>query len=75
MPVTFTPVPPLGGGLSARAVTGPGRPAGGLEGTSALVTGGGSGIGLATAVRLASDGARVTVCGRTESKLARGAGA
>jgi NAD(P)-dependent dehydrogenase (short-subunit alcohol dehydrogenase family) len=37
---------------------------------AALVTGGGSGIGLATAARLAADGATVTVCGRTESKLA-----
>ncbi|MCP2339586.1 NAD(P)-dependent dehydrogenase (short-subunit alcohol dehydrogenase family) [Actinomadura rupiterrae] len=42
-----------------------------LEGTSALVTGGGSGIGLACARRLAADGARVTVCGRTEAKLKR----
>ncbi|GAA1532143.1 SDR family oxidoreductase [Actinomadura kijaniata] len=40
-----------------------------LEGTSALVTGGGSGIGLACARRLAADGARVTVCGRTEARL------
>src|SRR5271165_4184436 len=35
-----------------------------------LVTGGGSGIGLGTAVRFASDGAHVTICGRTEDKLA-----
>ncbi|MFC5182453.1 SDR family oxidoreductase [Actinomadura harenae] len=42
---------------------------GSLEGTSALVTGGGSGIGLACARRLAADGALVTVCGRTEAKL------
>ena len=59
MPVTFTPVAAAGGGLSP-AVTRTRRPAGGLEGTSALVTGGGSGIGLATAVRLAADGAQVT---------------
>lgn len=42
---------------------------GSLNGRSALVTGGGSGIGLATAKRFAADGAQVTICGRTESKL------
>lgn len=44
---------------------------GGLEGLGALVTGGGSGIGLGTACRLAGDGATVTICGRTEEKLAK----
>ncbi len=34
-----------------------------------IVTGGGSGIGLGAAIRLAADGAHVTICGRTESKL------
>jgi NAD(P)-dependent dehydrogenase (short-subunit alcohol dehydrogenase family) len=43
---------------------------GGITGWSVLVTGGGSGIGLATAERLAADGAHVTICGRTEQKLA-----
>jgi NAD(P)-dependent dehydrogenase (short-subunit alcohol dehydrogenase family) len=43
---------------------------GGIAGWSILVTGGGSGIGLATAERLAFDGAHVTICGRTEQKLA-----
>src|SRR5687768_16477639 len=41
----------------------------GIEGKTALVTGGGSGIGLGAARRLAADGARVTICGRTEDKL------
>ncbi|MFC5751877.1 SDR family oxidoreductase [Actinomadura rugatobispora] len=40
-----------------------------LEGTAALVTGGGSGIGLGCAARLAADGAAVTICGRTEARL------
>lgn len=41
----------------------------GIGGRTALVTGGGSGIGLATAQLLAADGAHVTICGRTEEKL------
>src|SRR5260370_23443388 len=40
-----------------------------LLGMSALVTGGGSGIGLACAYRLAEDGAAVTSWGRTEQRL------
>jgi citronellol/citronellal dehydrogenase len=35
----------------------------------AIVTGGGSGIGLATALELVRLGARVAICGRTEAKL------
>ena len=46
------------------------RPSGGLEGFAVLVTGGGTGIGRACAERLAADGAAVTICGRTEAKLA-----
>jgi NAD(P)-dependent dehydrogenase (short-subunit alcohol dehydrogenase family) len=42
---------------------------GSIEGFATLVTGGGSGIGEATAARLAADGAHVTICGRTEDKL------
>ncbi len=41
----------------------------GIAGLSALVTGGGSGIGLGAAVRLVRDGAHVTICGRTEERL------
>jgi NAD(P)-dependent dehydrogenase (short-subunit alcohol dehydrogenase family) len=41
----------------------------GIAGFSALVTGGGSGIGLGTATRLVADGAHVTICGRTEDRL------
>jgi NAD(P)-dependent dehydrogenase (short-subunit alcohol dehydrogenase family) len=41
----------------------------GIQGRTALVTGGGSGIGLAIATKLAVDGAHVTICGRTEAKL------
>ena len=41
----------------------------GINGRTALVTGGGSGIGFASARRLAQDGAHVTICGRTEQKL------
>ena len=40
-----------------------------LSDHSVLVTGGGTGIGWACAARLAADGAHVTICGRTESKL------
>jgi NAD(P)-dependent dehydrogenase (short-subunit alcohol dehydrogenase family) len=40
-----------------------------LGGRSALVTGGGSGIGLGTAKRLAADGAHVMIAGRTEKRL------
>ncbi len=50
------------------------RPSGGLEGMAVLVTGGGSGIGRACAAQLAADGAAVTICGRTESKLEDAAG-
>jgi NAD(P)-dependent dehydrogenase (short-subunit alcohol dehydrogenase family) len=42
----------------------------GLEGKGALVTGGGSGIGLGCAQRFAAEGAAVTICGRSEERLA-----
>jgi NAD(P)-dependent dehydrogenase (short-subunit alcohol dehydrogenase family) len=41
-----------------------------LEGRVTLVSGGGSGIGRATALELADLGARVVVCGRRETPLA-----
>jgi NAD(P)-dependent dehydrogenase (short-subunit alcohol dehydrogenase family) len=41
----------------------------GMEGMAALVTGGGSGIGLGCARRFAADGAHVTIAGRTEARL------
>ncbi|MGV9391016.1 SDR family NAD(P)-dependent oxidoreductase [Streptomyces olivaceus] len=40
-----------------------------LEGKTAVVTGGGTGIGLASAVRLAADGAHVFVTGRRKAEL------
>jgi len=40
-----------------------------LAGKSALITGGGSGIGLACAAAFLRDGASVTLAGRTQSKL------
>ncbi|MFE7034257.1 SDR family NAD(P)-dependent oxidoreductase [Streptomyces sp. NPDC057621] len=42
-----------------------------FEGRTAVVTGGGTGIGLATARRLAADGAHVFVTGRREAELDR----
>lgn len=50
------------------------RPAGGLEGAAALVSGGGTGIGWACAAALAADGAAVTICGRTEATLVEAVG-
>ncbi len=44
-----------------------------LSGWAALVTGGGSGIGLGSARRLLADGASVTICGRTASRLEQAA--
>jgi NAD(P)-dependent dehydrogenase (short-subunit alcohol dehydrogenase family) len=41
-----------------------------LDGTAALVTAGGTGIGLGIAKRLAADGCLVTICARRESVLA-----
>ena len=40
-----------------------------LKGKTILVTGGGSGLGLAMATRFAELGANVAICGRTEEKL------
>ena len=43
----------------------------GLEGKIAIVTGGSDGLGLATAERLAAEGAKVVVCARREDYLRR----
>ena len=42
-----------------------------LRGKTAIVTGGGSGIGEATAKALAAAGVNVVICGRREASLAR----
>ena len=42
-----------------------------LEGKCALVTGGGRGIGAATALTLAREGARVGIMGKGEESLSR----
>lgn len=45
----------------------------GLEGKVAIVTGGSDGLGLATARRLAAEGAKVIICGRRGDHLAEAA--
>src|SRR5205085_9358001 len=45
-----------------------------LTGKTALITGGGSGIGLAVARAFLDEGARVAITGRDEAKLRRAAG-
>lgn len=45
----------------------------GLEGKVAIVTGGSDGLGLATARRLAAEGAAVSICGRDRARLAEAA--
>ncbi len=43
-----------------------------LNGKNILVTGGGSGLGLAMAVKFAELGANIAICGRTQDKLHQG---
>ncbi len=45
-----------------------------LNGKNILVTGGGSGLGLAMAVKFAELGANIAICGRTLEKLEQAAG-
>ena len=40
-----------------------------LEGKTAVITGGHTGIGLATSIRLAAEGAHVFIIGRRKSEL------
>lgn len=55
--------------MSTRVPTNMSTPIYNLSGRTALVTGGGSGIGLATATLLAKCGATVVICGSTQTRL------
>ncbi|MER7972413.1 SDR family oxidoreductase [Streptomyces sp. NPDC096080] len=55
--------------MSTQTAAAAGTGTGQLEGRTAVVTGGGTGIGLASAVRLAAEGAHVFVTGRRAAEL------
>jgi len=63
--MVYTPNP----GAAADAIFAPGL----MKGKVIFVTGGGSGIGLGMCISFAKLGAKVAICGRTESKLAAAA--
>ena len=46
----------------------------GIEGRRAAVAAGSAGLGYASALALATDGARVAICGRDEARVAGAAG-